>query len=167
MHLTSKVLELFKDTYPELKKYVVIGSEFENKNEILELSQDNNTFIFDKPSAQEMKNIILDSDCVVSAAGQTLYEVACLGVPCIAVCVSDNQNTNIQGWKKSGRMECIDLNSNYLKKLQSSFEYLKGINVRLKYVRDGKNYIDGQGARRVATYIKDKAVVNKDVRMAS
>ena len=41
-------------------------------------------------------------DLAVSAAGQTLYELAQMGVPTIAIQVADNQKDNIEGWLKAG-----------------------------------------------------------------
>ena len=46
-----------------------------------------------------------NSDIAISACGQTLYELAKIGTPTIGVCVADNQQNNIKGWKSIGFLE--------------------------------------------------------------
>ena len=49
-----------------------------------------------------MKKLMLESDLVVSACGQTLHELAWLGVPCIGVCVGDDQILNMKAYVSNG-----------------------------------------------------------------
>lgn len=53
-------------------------------------------------SPNDIGSLMVSSDLVVSAAGTTLYELATLGVPTIAVPVVENQLSNARGWSKSG-----------------------------------------------------------------
>ena len=52
---------------------------------------------------------MLNTDIAISAGGQTLYELAYLGVPTIAIVESDNQKNNVNAWKTSGCMEGIEI----------------------------------------------------------
>jgi len=55
-----------------------------------------------------MKRVMAASDMAISAAGQTLYELARIGVPTIATAVVKNQLNNVQGWEKWGLSEMPD-----------------------------------------------------------
>lgn len=55
-------------------------------------------FIFHH-NPRDMRSLMLASDIVVSAGGTTLYELASLGVPAIAVPITENQLANVRGWK--------------------------------------------------------------------
>ncbi len=47
-----------------------------------------------------MKNAMIKCDIAISAAGQTLFELARIGVPTYAVQVAENQTLNMLSWKK-------------------------------------------------------------------
>lgn len=55
----------------------------------------------------DMKAIMEASDIAVSAAGTTLYELAALGVPTVAVPVVENQMANVTGWSSLGLGPCV------------------------------------------------------------
>ncbi|HIE58998.1 MAG TPA: UDP-2,4-diacetamido-2,4,6-trideoxy-beta-L-altropyranose hydrolase, partial [Hydrogenothermaceae bacterium] len=89
-NMTPKVLKLLVNNYPNLKKNVVIGKGFKNIEEINSVADKNTNLIY-YPDATKMKDIMLKSDIAISAGGQTLYELARVGVPTIAIAVADNQ----------------------------------------------------------------------------
>jgi len=152
-NLTPKVLKMLIDTYPELLKKVIIGNCFQNTAEIEKL-KDNNTELIYYASAAEMKSVILESDIAISACGQTLYELACVGVPTIAVTVADNQSTSTRGWQKTefieygGHWSKTDLSGN----IKSLIDKLKCPELRRKNSCIGRNFVDGKGAIRIAKY---------------
>lgn len=151
-NMTSKVLRLLVDRYPELTKKVIIGKGFRNTNEI-ESIKDNRTSLIYYPDAEGMKKVMLESDIAVSAGGQTLYEFARVGIPTIAITVADNQLNNIKGWQKTGFIEYAGWWENkVLDNIVKAIELLKGTDLRRKRAEIGKRIIDGLGARRIAGY---------------
>ena len=60
-------------------------------------------------SCEELVREILCSDLVISAGGQTLYEVASLGVPIVAVSTVENQNPDVEGFQKLGLAKVLNL----------------------------------------------------------
>ncbi|MDQ7082427.1 MAG: glycosyltransferase [Aquificota bacterium] len=85
----------------------MIGKGFRNIDEI-KASADPNTELIFYPSAEEMKNLMLDADIAISAGGQTLYELARVGVPTIAVAVAENQMWNVSEWQEAGFIEAVE-----------------------------------------------------------
>lgn len=154
-NLSIPILKAIKGNYPSAKKYVVLGSADTNT---ADAEIDDNTEFFYSISAQKMKELMLSSDISITAAGQTLYELAVTGTPSIAVAVADNQKKNIMEWKKSGFL--LDTlfagDINLFKKILDQAETMQSIKVRKKLSAFGKKHVDGQGSRRVINYIIDK-----------
>jgi len=138
-------------------KSVFIGYRFSNINEIEE-SADITCDLIRFPDAQQMNSLMIDADIAISAAGQTLYELASLGVPTIAIAVADNQDLNVRGWSDNDFMEFAgwwddpDLTTNILKKI----DYLKDYETRIKQSKAGQARIDSSGALQLGKEILNK-----------
>jgi len=149
-NVTPKVQSLLNDAYPDLQKKIIITSYFGNTSEIKK-QQDKNTELVYDPSAAELKEIMQESDIAISAGGQTLYELASVGVPTIGICIAQNQLQNVNGWSKSGLLEYIgwynnkDIQSNLI----AALEKMKSYNKRISCSRKTRELIDGKGSRRV------------------
>ena len=153
-NMTTRILKLLIEEFPELKKNVVIGKGFKNIREIENL-KDNNTKLFYYPDAETMKNIMLESDIAISAAGQTLYELARIGVPTITIGITENQMNNIYGWKKVGFIEYSAWwNYKFIKnKINICLEKITCFKLRKETSRKGKLYVDGKGNKRIIDYL--------------
>jgi len=104
--MTLKAIKYLTNNFPRLHKKVIIGAGFKNIKAI-EKSKDDNTVLYYCPTTNEMVKIMLDSDIAISASGQTLYELARIGVPTIAIGMAKNQIDNIKGWRKAGFIEYV------------------------------------------------------------
>lgn len=60
--------------------------------------------VVDPPGIREL---MLEADLAISAAGQTLYELAATGTPTVAVCVADNQQPNLAAFARHGVVEPV------------------------------------------------------------
>ena len=156
-NLTSPVLKSLQDNFPTIKKKVIVGSGFIKKNEIEKL-RNSNTELFYSPSASLIRDLMLSCDLTISAAGQTLYELAVTGSPTIAVGVAENQKRNILGWKKRGFL--IDTIShrdkNFIKKIVGLVNSLNSVSIRKKISRIGKDNVNGMGSVRVIDFLIEK-----------
>ncbi|HBM16709.1 MAG TPA: UDP-2,4-diacetamido-2,4,6-trideoxy-beta-L-altropyranose hydrolase [Lentisphaeria bacterium] len=142
-NLTPKVLEIFTTTYPSWEKHVVIGNAFTSTEEIKQVA-DKNTIFNSAPNAEGMKNLMLDCDIAISAAGQTTNELARCGIPSIIIQVAENQKENIKGWRKAG---FISKSTEWQKlDIQSQLASLSDINHRSKISKNGTKMVDGKGA---------------------
>jgi len=149
-NMTPKVLKILADNHPHVKKNVIIGKGFNNIKEIEEASDENTALIY-FPDAQKMKEVMIESDIAISAGGQTLYELARVGVPTIAVIVAENQLRNVTKWQELGFLENagwwegID---GVLDNLLNGIERLIDSGVRIDLSNMGRVLVDGQGSRR-------------------
>ena len=156
-NVTPKVLNLLTDVCPEMLKKVIIGKSFQNTAEIEGL-MDSSTELIYYPDAAEMRKVMLESDIAISAGGQTLYELARIGVPTIGICMAENQLQNIEGWRKSGFLKYVGWYSdeNLEQRLKSSLRYLASKRVRMHISEIGRKVIDGQGYKRIINAINTK-----------
>jgi UDP-2,4-diacetamido-2,4,6-trideoxy-beta-L-altropyranose hydrolase len=98
-------------------------------------------------SALQMKLLFENCDLAISAAGQTLYELASCGVPTIAFSVADNQKYNLEGWTNAGFVTNIGscLAPDFLRTLEESIETLKSFELRENSSHCGQKTINGKG----------------------
>lgn len=110
-------------------------------------------------SPRDMRGLMLASDLVVSAAGTTLYELASLGVPTVAVPITENQSANISGWSRLGLGPCISSAGwgdgelvSIVRRLARSRDERAACSERLSRT------CDGDGALRIVDSITGRAV---------
>jgi len=107
-----------------------------------------------KLSAFELKEMLFQTDLVISAAGQSLYEFARMGVPAIAIKIIDNQSTNIAGWLHKSFIEYIgDWKEFTFNSLQNGMNKLDSYEERKKRNIEGPKIVDGQGAMLISNKV--------------
>lgn len=92
--LTLPLLEYLILYFPELEFRVITTPNF---NEFKKNIDHKNIFFLEKLDDYEMKEAMESSNLVITAGGQTLYELASIGVPTIAIQVVDNQYEDLEG----------------------------------------------------------------------
>lgn len=152
-NITPKVLNLLNNRYPELNKIIIVGSAFQNVEEIEKLKTNKTELIYN-PGSKEMKENMLKSDIAISAGGQTLYELSKIGIPIIAIAVASNQINNVNYCKQAGLIEYAGFwnDKKLLDTIFKSFEALKDINLRLEMSNVGKNTVKGNGPIKIVEY---------------
>jgi UDP-2,4-diacetamido-2,4,6-trideoxy-beta-L-altropyranose hydrolase len=153
-NMTPKVLAQLNTTYPNLKKKVVIGKAFKHIEEIEKNRSENVELIF-APDAEGMKKTMLEADIAISAGGQTLYELACVGVPTVAVQVADNQKNNIEGAVKLGAISFAGYwnNDDITLKIVSEINSLNTRSEREKKCKIARGLIDRNAVRNHIQYL--------------
>jgi spore coat polysaccharide biosynthesis predicted glycosyltransferase SpsG/GNAT superfamily N-acetyltransferase len=103
-------------------------------------------------TAQEMCHAMLAADVALSAAGQTLYELAAAGTPVVAVTVADNQTSQANALEHAGALLLAgpwgaDSTSS---RVLEMLEELQDPRRRASLSTDARSLVDGMGADRVA-----------------
>ena len=149
--MSPRVLKILTDEFPELTKVLVIGKGF-NKDiiKVCEDIADKRTRMVYYPNAEAMKDLMLKADIAISAGGQTLYELARIGVPTIAIIVADNQEMQVKTFFERGFLygffywdEFDDT------RLSEYIEELQDVALRKEKSEIGRSLIDGRGAHAV------------------
>ncbi len=152
-NLMPGILKMLNSSYPKLKKIIIIGRGFRNIDKIEE-QKDRNVEIAYYPDANLMKREMSLADVAISAGGQTIYELARLGLPTIGICLADNQFKNLEAWSESGFVEFAGWHNdgNLLNSVKSAIEKMD-YSKRLRMSKIGKASCDGQGAIKVVNSI--------------
>jgi UDP-2,4-diacetamido-2,4,6-trideoxy-beta-L-altropyranose hydrolase len=152
-NLTPKILKALNEQCPQLKSTIIIGKGFSNIEVIKKIVNDRNELIFN-PNAQEMVEIMFRSDIAISAAGQTLNELARIGTPTITVSVASNQVNHINYWDKTGFIQFAGAwnDDDLLNTILENIKILKDENMRRRKSEIGRKHVDGLGPVRIVEY---------------
>jgi spore coat polysaccharide biosynthesis predicted glycosyltransferase SpsG len=108
------------------------------------------------PAPSALLDALPDIDLAVTAAGLTSYELACAGIPQVAIAIAPNQRRVARGLHHSGLAPCLDLTSgDSLADLPAALERLRDAGLRRRLAERGMRVFDGQGARRAATALAE------------
>ncbi|MFH1310754.1 MAG: bifunctional UDP-2,4-diacetamido-2,4,6-trideoxy-beta-L-altropyranose hydrolase/GNAT family N-acetyltransferase [Candidatus Omnitrophota bacterium] len=149
-NLTVNIVAYLVRNFPKFTKTVIIGRAFKNVK-LIEQEADNKTKLIRNPDAEEIRKSMIDADIAVASAGQTLAELALVGVPTVGICCSENQRHNLEAWKKIGFYGCYAIKRD----LNIDMEILNGIERFEPYAKREAFYnsitkkIDGKGCSRI------------------
>lgn len=153
-NMTPKILKFLREYYPTLKKNVIIGRAFKNIKEIKRVAGKNkNINLIYHPDAKKMKQVMIKSDIAISAGGQTLYELARIGVPTIGICVAENQSRSLMAWYGVGFIEYVGLHGDFLSEINTSLKKIEDKEERDKRSKIAKRCVDGKGVSRIINCI--------------
>jgi UDP-2,4-diacetamido-2,4,6-trideoxy-beta-L-altropyranose hydrolase len=156
LSMVPKILRQLVNHFPKLTKEVVIGKSFQKQRiKALERIKDNNTELIYYPDAQKMKEIMLKSDVAISSGGQTIYELARVGLPTIAVATVNNQVNTLKKLEKVGCIRYAGLWKEYSLpgKMIYCLQELRSFVWREKLSKTGRNIITGTGSKLVVDYL--------------
>lgn len=96
-------------------------------------------------------------DLAVSAGGQTLHELAFLGVPFVAVQIDEDQRSNVTGYVRSGACPAHLYRGEprLARRVLDCVEQLTDPRARERQARQGRRMVDGRGAKRIARLLRD------------
>ena len=111
-------------------------------------------------NAKEIVNLMLKVDICISGGGQTTYELARIGVPAIGICFAENQRLNLEGWQEKGFIEYIGWYNNpeVLDRLIKGIKKLLFLRERIRRSKIGRDFVDGQGAKRIVNCIFNRPI---------
>ncbi len=155
--LTEMVVEFLAREYPEVEKVIIIGGGSEKKGGNLKQLSDPHTEIFINPDGERIKELMYDSDMAISGGGQTLYELARVGVPTIGVCLSDNQKMNLTHWERIGFVRYVGWchDEKLIPRIAKSIQDLDDRKRRLESSLAGRRFVDGMGGKRVVNALME------------
>jgi len=142
-NLTAKVLSHLLKEFPQFNYHVVVPNNYSS------ITESKNVFYHNLLSAKEMLNLMLKSDLAITAAGQTINELARLGKPTIAVGVIENQLFNINNWVDIGFIH----RKNWYSDKELNKKILEDINFVLESNLKKEFYCNGQGMRNVVDFL--------------
>lgn len=98
-------------------------------------------------SARDMVGLMLKCDICISAGGQTIHELARIGLPTIGICFAENQRLNLEAWKEKGFVKYIGWykDGNIFGRLAHMIEKILPYRERARCSGIGRGLISGIG----------------------
>ena len=153
--IMPRLLEAFlsDESLKNLEFLAISGAFNEHENKLLALSAKHKNIKVLK-SPENMAQIMMEADFVLSAGGSTLYELASLAKAVICFSIAANQN-NIKSWAEAGAMlyagdakadshSVVARSLNLLKSLLNDENLAKTLGQKAHF------FVDGKGAIRLA-----------------
>ena len=139
--LSATAARIAHRIWPEKECVVVLGPASEGNGRIP-------GHIFRNLSARKMRDLMLSCDTAISAGGQTIYELARVGLPAVGIKTGRDQENNFE---RFGRRTVLYAGSHANSDLEERLERrLKGLVPRLSEMsRRGPEMVDGKGVFRV------------------
>lgn len=147
--------------FPKEDIQVLLGANAKNADQVIALC--NEQAIAYEQGLADVTPLMKQAKMAISAAGGTLFELACMGVPTVFAQVADNQTRSLEqhvplGWCRAVRFDNqpIALHSALVEQLVSELRSLWLNDAWQAQARAmAKSLVDGLGAQRVAQVITD------------
>jgi UDP-2,4-diacetamido-2,4,6-trideoxy-beta-L-altropyranose hydrolase len=150
--ILKRILEM--KNFVGIKYHIIVGGFYSNIEELESIAEHNETIILYQ-YVKNMAEIMRKCDVAISAGGTTLAELCACGLPTICFSMADNQLEGIEIYSNRKIMISIgDIRENTDKSVDSILKNLEKLannkELRECLSRNGKNCIDGNGARRIS-----------------
>lgn len=155
-NIMPRVIDLL-DKLPEIFEITaIIGPFFENIAEVQAAAERARRVITLVESPDSVIDLMLQADLAISAGGQTLYELARVGCPTIALRIASNQDGQMGVFEEEGFLLTVG-HGDHGGIIEAIYEVLGKVltdtKTRSAMSAAGKRLIDGKGALRVARTI--------------
>lgn len=105
-------------------------------------------------AASQMIHLMLECDMCISACGQTLNELAYLGVPTLGICIDVDQVPNYNYYKKEGILiSAFNWDDDFEGKLILGVSQYKDQNQRKELSSRAKSTVKGDGVKNIFNFI--------------
>ena len=154
---TPKIIKSLNAIGKNCQINVVIGPAFKHHKE---LHEEVNRSMRDFNVIYNPKNmcrIMQQSDLAITAGGNTMFELACLGVPGLVICGEEFEEETADRMDSWGVMVNLGFGLNVSEKdiFEKTQSLMRDKNRRLEMSRSGQRLVDGRGAEKIVALIKN------------
>lgn len=160
--LAPRLLDFLGTSRPRSKKIVAVGPGFGRVDDLRDAADDRTAFL-KTPDASALRKAMRAADVAISAAGQTLYELARMGTPTISISAAANQRYNVKGLSKAGFIEHAGpgTSSGLFGRIERALGILDDASIRRQRSLIGQALIPGDGALKIVDAILKSYVTSR------
>jgi len=155
-NIMPRVIDLLDTFLEAFSVSVIVGPFFDNFSQVQAAAQRAQRAITLVRAPDSVRDLMMEADLAVSAGGQTLYELARVGCPTVAVRMASNQDAQLAAFEEAGLLRIAGRGNN-----AAIVEAIGDVvaplltdpHARAAMSAAGQHLIDGQGALRVAQAI--------------
>jgi len=156
-NLTPGLLALLNEMPGDFTVTAVVGPFFRNQEEVRTAADRSQRFVKLVDGLDSVCDLMLEADVAISAAGQTLYELICVGCPTVAIQVAPNQEGQLKALAEAGCVRTAgsaEEGNILLRVREALLLLLSNPTIRATMTTMGQRLVDGRGAERVAQAIR-------------
>jgi len=155
--LMPGILSMLDNMQSDFVINAIIGPFANNEQNVRQVIEKSRHVInlFHSPDA--IQELMMQADLAISAGGQTLYELLCVGCPTVPIEVARNQKKQLESLVGLGYLHtiCDGADNSVISTLANSVHLLlSDYQLRSNMSSVGQQLFDGQGALRVANLLK-------------
>lgn len=146
------LIELEKSTFAKYCEFVVVvGAGYPHTSELLDLKEKSILSMEVLADVENMGELMLKADLCIGAAGSSVWERCCVGLPTLTLAIADNQVGILKHLADTGAVLSTDL-----KRLSSDFDsFFNSSNSLISSMSlAAQNLCDGLGVWRVLDYLQ-------------
>ena len=152
---TLKVADALKKLQNSVHITLILGPGFSYSNKLDEIiSEDGKFDVFSDP--RNLIKLMKKADMAITAAGITLYELAALGVPSIAVPQAKHQEDIAKAFEIFGACINIGVSPDNKQIYKSTIRVMGDDSLRRQLSENAPKFVDGKGAERVIKLLKSE-----------
>lgn len=153
---TLNIIDALSGWRKEVRKNIILGAAFPFFFQLKKSEKVLGSLNF--KIYRNVKNVVplfLKSDVVFTAGGNTLYELACLGVPAVVLYEDEHERENGLAFQRRGFGICLGKGASVKKeRILSELNKFDDPVVRNRHSIKGRELVDGRGAERILRIIK-------------
>lgn len=155
--LTAPALRLLGERFPAWRKTAVVGPACGHRAAIA-AAADPRTRLLVAPGADQMARAMAEADVAVTSGGQTLFELARLGLPAAVTAVAENQKLNVADWAAAGTIENVGLWSDpdWEERLRAALHRLEEPGRRQAAAAAGPRRVPGDGGAAIVRAVQER-----------
>jgi spore coat polysaccharide biosynthesis predicted glycosyltransferase SpsG len=153
---TLKIIDSLAGWRKDIKKNIILGGGFlyidEVRKKIKGLKGKNFRIYHNLPG---IAGLLLESDFIFTAGGNTLYESACAGTPPIVLYEDEHEKENGLMFERHGFGYCLGKGLDITKSdILDAVKRFEDIKARQAHSSKGKGLVDGKGSYRILDIIE-------------
>ena len=148
---TLRVVKALQVINPVAKE-IIIGKGFNHLKQLQQLLKESSDPSFHYfQGVNNLEERMKNADIVISAGGNTLYEMACVGTPGIVLWEDEHEYIQAKAFSEKGILKCLGNGvSTPIDDISTSIRnYLTNLNRRKKMSQHGKKLVDPFGTHRI------------------
>lgn len=158
-NLMPRLLKSLDVIAEDFSVIAIVGPFFDNHEEVEKAGRHSGRPVRFVYEPRSVRDLMLSADMAISGGGQTLYELACVGCPTVALQVAADQQQHLRALVHGGVVRLAEYNGDgeLIEVRGAVSSLLKDSEARAVISTTGQRLVDGQGALRVAQAIIERA----------
>ncbi len=152
---TLRIIEAMK-SIGDVSKEIIIGSGFSHNKKLRRIRENlcDSSFNFSQ-GVEDLGKRMSNADIVISAGGNTIYEMACVGAPGIVLWEDEHEYVQGKSFDEIGVVQCLGngISTSIAAISDAIVALLMDINRRKHMSLCGKEIVDAEGKKRITSEI--------------